>query len=161
MPQNQSDIYFFQDALAELYPFTETELGFYKGVLDFKSVSANKKISWSYELIKEFEELWDWNILNSNKAVFEKVTLGLLFPDKVDLPECDCCRMEEFCEDVFCWQNAERLSYQSNLFYADADTYVKIAILCDIEFITEEILFDIYMNEDKSDLESFMNASFS
>ena len=151
---------FYQECIAELYPFSESDLSFFKDVIDFKILSSNKKMKWSYELIEEYKDLWDWKSLDSNKAVFEKVTLGLLFPDKVDLPKCDCYRTEDFCEDSSCPINAKRLIYHSWLYDENVDIYIRLAILCDTGLLNQEMIFELYRNEDAGLIEELIKSSF-
>lgn len=151
---------YIQECVAELYAFTEVELSFYREELNFKYVSANRKIDWSYNLIREFEQKWDWGILDSNRAVFDKVTLGLLFPDKVELPICGCYRKDEFCEDAQCGVNSGRLQQSSNLLLKDKSTYYKIDILCGTTLIDEELLLELYKNDSKV-IEGMIDSFFA
>jgi hypothetical protein len=151
---------FYKQCLTELYPFNETDLGFFKDKLNFRYVSANRKIDWQYELIKEFEGYWDWSILNCNKTVFEKVTLGLLFPDKVDLPICDCYRMEDFCEDSMCYVNLRRFETCSNLYNQDSNTYGRIAILCGTGLVTRSLLIEVLVKNETFALENLLKTYF-
>jgi len=80
------------------YPFKLNEIETFKECLDFKLLSENTSINWSYDIIKQFEESWDWHILKSNIKVYSKITLGLLFPNNVDLRKCDCEEQLDFCE---------------------------------------------------------------
>jgi hypothetical protein len=150
----------YAKCLQELYPFNESELRSLKEVLDFKHVSANRNIDWDCKLIKEFKNLWDWDTLNSNKAVFDKITLGLLFPDKVDLPQCDCYRIEEFCEYANCLINLKRLSASSELYQYHSYIYVRIGILCETGLISRDTLIETLVNNDSQKIERLIENVF-
>ncbi|NYJ26629.1 hypothetical protein [Allomuricauda sp. ARW1Y1] len=150
----------YQLCLAEVYPFNEIELDFFKDKLDFKYVSANRYINWSYDLIKEYEPLWDWDVLDSNSSVFDKVTLGLLFPERVALPQCTCFRMEDFCEYAECLVNIKRLSFNSSLYQQYGDIYIKLDMLCGTRLIDQEMLVEVLVNNQASTIEQLIAATF-
>ena len=156
-----SKLLFYQNCIAEQYPFTEEELDFYKEKLNFSYVSANRNIAWSYEYIKKFEIYWNWEILDSNKAVFDKVTLGLLFPDKAELPSCTCFRQNDFCEKYECWVNAERLRYDSDLPTENNKWYIEMCIICSSGILDERLLFDVFMNKEVERLEKVISTVIS
>lgn len=61
------------------YPFDIDLLEEWEAILDWKSVSSNKHIKWSVELIKKFSDKWDWfnlwinfSILCWNAELLEK-----------------------------------------------------------------------------------------
>jgi len=155
------EVVFAQECIAELYPFTDIELAFFKNELNFKYVSSNQKITWTHDILKEFEEEWDLELINKNRAIFSKVTLGLLFPNKIALPVCNCSRREDFCEDAKCSINSVRLQHTSNLREKNSTTYFNIAILCDTGLIEESVLFDLFKNESITNLQKLINSSFS
>ncbi|WP_282112334.1 hypothetical protein [Maribacter stanieri] len=154
------EVVFAQECIAELYPFTEAELAFFKKELNFKYISANQKITWTHNLLKEFKEEWDYELINMNKAIFSIVTLGLLFPTKIELPECNCFRQDDFCENAQCRINARRLQYTSNLRIKNSTTYFSIAILSDTGLIKEDLLFDLFKNESIISLQKLIYSSF-
>lgn len=80
------------------YPFTLDELKSYKNNINFKILSENENIKWDYYIINEFEDMWEWQSLEKNLSINSRVTLGLLFPKRVDLVECDCYIPKEFCD---------------------------------------------------------------
>ncbi|WP_438710738.1 hypothetical protein ACSTS3_18660 [Aquimarina muelleri] len=80
------------------YPFTLNEIESFKNQIDFNLLSENTSVNWSYDIIKRFESSWNWNSLENNISVHSKVTLGLLFPEKVDVRNCDCEEQLDFCE---------------------------------------------------------------
>jgi len=80
------------------YSFTIEEIKKYEKIIDFYFLSQNENIKWDYHIVKKFEDLWYWSKLKENIGLFERVTLGLLFPDKAELKSCDCFRKENFCE---------------------------------------------------------------
>jgi len=84
------------------YPFSIEEIEKYEDIIDFSVLSENTNIKWDYHIIKKFEEQLYWSVLKQNIAVFERVTLGLLFPDKVELKPCNCFKKEDVCD---CWRD--------------------------------------------------------
>ena len=84
--------------LCSNYSFTIEQLEKYKALLDWKEVSTNKVMDWNYELLKQFEHYLDWKVLEKNAKVNKAVTLGLLFPNKVKPPKCQCSFDYEICE---------------------------------------------------------------
>lgn len=94
--------------ISEIYPFSEDEICTYREKVDFQYLSKNENIKWSYELIKTFENLWDWKSLDQNRAVFNKLTLGLLFPERIKLIDCDCFFQMNFCERDNCFHNVKK-----------------------------------------------------
>lgn len=91
--------------ISEIYPFSEEEIYTYRERIDFEFLSKNKNVRWSYEIIKRFENLWHWQSLEQNQSVFSRLTLGLLFPDRIKLRECDCFFQMNFCERFNCVHN--------------------------------------------------------
>lgn len=137
------------------FNFSRTQLNQYKNVLDWKEVSSNQIIDWTYHMIKEFENHIDWNVLQMNKRVTEKMTLGLLFPNRVELPKCHCSFEYDFCEcEEINWHNGnwergiEINTYKST--DLDFTIFMIINNLSD-EFL-EEILIGNYI--DRSFLEN-------
>lgn len=95
------------------YPFTIDELERYKGNLKFGLISKNENVQWDYHVLKEFESLWNWNLIGENRGVNSKITLGLLFPERFELMGCDCFRLMDFCE---CYKQEPRnLKYEHSL----------------------------------------------
>ena len=90
------------------YAFNKRQLELYKEVLDWSQVSSNQVIDWNYDIIKEFENYLDWEFLKKNRKVNEVMTLGLLFPNRVELPKCHCSFQYDFCEcDKRNWHNGD------------------------------------------------------
>lgn len=137
------EIVIIQDYVAELYPFTAGELDFFKEDLNFTYVSLNRKIDWNYALIKEFEEFWDWKVLDTNQIVFDRITLGLLFPNRIELRKCNCWRKDDLCEDAKCQVNMNRLK---RVFRYDK-IYLRLITICEIGLLDDEILFELYKND--------------
>lgn len=90
---------FITNSLCKNFPFLTEQIYYFKDSLNFKYLAQNEQIDWSYQLITDFKERWDWYSLDNNKAVYEIITLGLHFPDKIKLKECDCYLQQEFCEE--------------------------------------------------------------
>lgn len=144
--------YIIKSCLAEIYPFTMEDLEDLENHIDFDPVSNNLNTNWSYELIKRFENKWCWEKLQSNKALFEKVTLGLLFPEKVKLPECTCWRMWDFCDNRNCAINYDRLSEAKTLFDIWPTPYARINFLVECSFIDKELMRKCFKAEDVTEL---------
>ena len=87
-----------KDRIYTDFNFSSSQLNQYKNVLDWKGISSNQIIHWTYQMVKEFEGYLDWDILQKNKRVTDKMTLGLLFPNRVELPKCHCSFEYDFCE---------------------------------------------------------------
>jgi hypothetical protein len=137
------------------FNFSSSQLNQYKNVLDWKGVSSNQIIDWNYEMVKEFESYIDWETLQNNKRVTKRMTLGLLFPNRVELPKCHCSFEYDFCEcEEANWYNGnwergiEIITYKST----DLD-FVIFAIINNLsdEFL-EEILIGNFI--DRSFLEN-------
>lgn len=93
---------FLKDSIVELYPFTDDDIAFYNDKLDFKILSYNSKIKWTYPLLERYKDKWDWNSIEQNDLISKNFNLALLFPDKVTcgLSKCDCFRNLDFCENL-------------------------------------------------------------
>ncbi|TBW26972.1 hypothetical protein [Gramella sp. KN1008] len=94
--------------ISEIYPYSEKEINTYREKIDFEYLSKNINLKWSYELVKRFEDLWDWKSLDQNQAVFSKLSLGLLFPGRISLSNCTCFRQMDFCEGEKCSHNIKK-----------------------------------------------------
>lgn len=94
--------------LCACYQFNPDQLNKYKELLDWREISANTSIKWNYKMVKEFEFYLHWETLKVNKKVNQVMTLGLLFPDRVELPKCHCSFQYDFCEcDNRNWHNGD------------------------------------------------------
>lgn len=141
--------------ISEVYPFTFEELSAYQNQLDFEWVSRNEKIKWSVPIIQEFYEKWAWEGLEQNVQVFNTLTLGLFFPDKVELPPCKCSRREDFCEDKNCLVNLNKFAFTKSLRSVYPDIYLKILMMCDSGFIDHEMVSDFYNTQNPDTLIHF------
>ena len=95
------------------YPFTFDELKRYKNNINFKILSENENIKWDYYIINEFEDIWEWYYIERNLSINSRVTLGLLFPERFDLVNCDCPNPKDFCD---CYRQQPRnLKYERSL----------------------------------------------
>jgi len=89
------------------------ELRRYRDHVNFKILSENENVQWSYDMINEFEELWEWKSIEKNLSINSKVTLGLLFPERVGLIVCDCMDKKDFCD---CYKQRPRnFKYENSL----------------------------------------------
>ncbi|WP_373060176.1 hypothetical protein [Zunongwangia sp. H14] len=136
--------------ISEIYPFSLKEISEYQEKIDFEYLSKNKNVDWSYEIINEFKDRWNWNSLDQNRKVFRKLTLSLLFPGMTEVPECTCFRLEEFCENENCLVNAEKFSSASSIYNIYPQQFVRILMLIDSDFIDAEIIKDFYENQDSN-----------
>lgn len=144
--------YIIISCLAEVYPFTIEDLEDLENHIDFDLISNNLEMNWSYELIKRFENKWSWEKLQRNRTVFKKVTLGLLFPDKAEIPECNCFRMWDFCDNSNCKINYDRFSEAKSLFDIWPTPYARIKFLVECTFIDEELMRKCFKAEDVTEL---------
>jgi hypothetical protein len=112
--------------ISEIYPFTKEEIVTYKDKIDFKSLSTNINIKWSYDLIRMFEDKWDWVSLDQNRSVFKRLTLGLLFPERISLIDCNCLYHLNFCENYYCTNNLKKFTNSASLFDEFPFVYIKI-----------------------------------
>lgn len=72
MQEKIKQIYKLQSPVKDFslyYPFDIDLLEEWEAILDWKSVSSNKHIKWSVELIKKFSDKWDWGMLWLNMSV--------------------------------------------------------------------------------------------
>ncbi|MCM8569535.1 hypothetical protein NE848_09095 [Gramella jeungdoensis] len=141
--------------VSEIYPFTIEELKAYQDQLDFRWVSRNKNIHWSVPVLREFYTKWDWEGLEENLSVFKSLTIGLFFPDKVELPLCSCSRREDFCEDLYCSINANKLAFAKSLESTYPDLYIKIMMMCDSGFIDKEMIKAFYRTQNPDSILQF------
>ena len=142
-------IHFFKDCLNELYGFSHDDIDFYKDELDFKILSYNKSIKWDYQLLNKHKELWDWNHIENNSSVKERLNLPLFFPDNVSyqLTKCNCFRNHEFCEDLkYCYPNKQGTIVTSiRKEIVDIETYQLIEKLINNNLIDESIVLKVML----------------
>lgn len=82
------------------FPFKKEEIDELKDTVDWGLLSNNESIKWDYHLVKEYEQIWDWDALQNNRSVFRKLSLHLLFTDKVESIVCDCDRKLDNCDCI-------------------------------------------------------------
>lgn len=145
--------------ISEIYPFSANELETYVYKLNFLHLSRNRNIKWSYDLIKQFEDLWDWDSLKENKSVFDKLTLGLVFPHKIKLLDCNCAYKLDFCEREDCYKNIENFLNASSLMDENAELFSKVSMMCETTLIDEELLKDIYSSDNPETILSLNSDS--
>lgn len=141
--------------LSEIYPFTIDTLKDLEDQLDFESLSRNKNIKWSVELVSEFYNQWSWSSLEENRAVFDNLTLGLFFPEKVEVPTCDCHRRLEFCDYASCKVNYNKFHFARTLLSKYPDDFMTLSMMCDSGFIDTEMLKEYYATKDPEKLSRF------
>ncbi len=147
--------------ISEIYPFTEKEVETYVNNLNFNHLSRNRNIKWSYNLIKQFEDLWDWDSLKENKSVFDKLTLGLVFPHKIKLMVCDCAYKLDFCEREDCIKNLDNFLNANSLMDEDAELFSKVSMMCETTLIDEELLKNIYSSDNPEAILAFNSDSYN
>lgn len=149
---NQISFEILNKLISEIYPFTLYQLKLFKNDLNFECLSKNKNISWNFKLIKEFEECWDWESLEQNTAVFNKLTLGLLFPEKASLPECNCFLQMDFCENEGCSVNLKKFRYATTMQDMYPHHFIELFMMCDSGFIEESMVKKFYETKNPEDL---------
>ncbi|MBI9040264.1 hypothetical protein [Lutibacter sp.] len=82
------------------YPFKKEEIIELNEDVNWKLLSNNESVKWDYHLIKEYESFWDWDALKDNKGVFKRVSLHLLFTDRVEPIKCNCEMQLDNCDCV-------------------------------------------------------------
>jgi len=82
------------------YPFKKEEIIELNAIVNWNLLSSNESVKWDYYLIKEYESFWDWDALKDNLGLFKKVSLHLLFTDRVEPIICNCDRKLDNCDCV-------------------------------------------------------------
>jgi len=141
-----------KDKIYISFNFSSNQLNKFKTILDWKQISANQVMDWNYHVIKEFEYYWDWEILQQNRAVNNRLTLGLLFPDRVELPTCNCSFKYDFCEcENANWYNGnwEKGYLNSDRFnYKPMPSATETLINAMVYNLSEELLENILKEND-------------
>lgn len=141
--------------ISEIYPFTEEEISTYRGRIDFQYLSKNKNIQWSFGLLKRFEELWDWKALEANRAVFKRLSLGLLFPDKAKVLPCNCFRHMDFCEMEECFQNWNKFNEATSLKDDFPEMFFKMQMFLESGAVDSEMIKSYYNSNDPGEVIKF------
>src|SRR5690606_32042485 len=94
-----------------------------------------------------------------NKSVFDKVTLGLVFPHKIKLLDCDCGYKLDFCERDDCIKNLDNFLNAASLMDEDADLFSKVSMMCETTLIDSELLKDIYISDNPETILSLNSDS--
>ncbi len=90
------------------YPFELKDMIDFENNLDFNILSKNHQIHWSIEILKHFEDKWDWIAIQSNPFVYSYCNIGLFFSEYVKQKpvKCKCDLKLEFCnKDQLCFPN--------------------------------------------------------
>jgi hypothetical protein len=82
------------------YPFKKEEIIELNKDVNWNLLSNNESVKWDYYLIKDYETFWDWDALQDNIGVFKRVSLHLLFTDRVEPIKCNCERQLDNCDCV-------------------------------------------------------------
>ena len=147
-------IQFIKECLMELYPFTPVDIEFYENKLDFKILSYNRNLEWSYQLLDKYREKWNWNLIESNNIITEQINLPLLFPDRVSykLPKCTCHRKLDFCDkiDIFCYPIIDKpLPIEPRKEILNVSVYKLIDYSIDFGIVDDVLLYSIFfLNSD-------------
>lgn len=138
--------------ISEIYPFTTGTIKEFEDQLDFKCLSRNRNINWSVDLISEFYDHWCWESLDENRSVFDSLTLALFFPERVNLPTCDCYRSLEFCDYASCSINYNKFHFAKSLHNSFPDGFITISMMCDSGFIDLCMLKEFYTTKNTEKL---------
>lgn len=148
---------FIKECLMELFPFTPNDIEFYESKLDFKILSGNANLEWSYQLLYKYKEKWDWSLIENNYIITKQISLPLLFPDRVGyrMPKCNCNRKLDFCDeiDIYCSPTINKplplkMPHKEIL---NASVYKLIDNSIDFGVINGELLYSIF----------FLNSDFT
>lgn len=134
--------------ISEIYPFHLDFVQNFEDQIDFEWLSRNRNIKWSVNFISEFYGRWNWEALEENRSVFDNLTLGLFFPNKVDLPKCTCSRKESFCEYLECSVNYNKIRFSKSLYTERPDSYMQLDLMCNSGFIDEDMIKKFYKSQD-------------
>jgi len=134
--------------ISEIYPFSKEEINTYRERIDFKYLSRNKNVKWSYDLVKLFESSWEWSALDQNRAVFSRLTLGLLFPDRIELQECNCFFQMNFCERENCIHNLKKFLDSTSLYDDFPEIFIRMRMFLESGAIDAEMIKSYYNSED-------------
>lgn len=69
MQEKIKQLYKLQSPLKDFslhYPFNINQLEEWEDILDWQEVSSNKQVKWTDEVIRRFQDKWDWNNLLFN-----------------------------------------------------------------------------------------------
>lgn len=71
---NSNLIFYVKDILnwnlfSQYYEWSESEIENYKGLINWSELSRNININWSAELLRNYEDKWDWEQIGWNKSV--------------------------------------------------------------------------------------------
>lgn len=134
---------FITDSLCQLFPFKEIQLEKYKDKLNFYFLSQNEFINWDYHLINTFKDYWDWEVLDANKRVNEVITLGLHFPEKVQLKPCNCQYQMELCDES-CITFSKSYFTDLSLQNAEPRYYAALSHAIGLKIITSKHIRDYF-----------------
>lgn len=140
---------FVKDVIFELYPFTFNDFEDLENKLDFKVISKNQNIDWDLNLLKKYQENWDWKEIEDNPIICREVNLGLIFPGLVKMTKakCDCYKELPYCEkDKYCNSNYDRSKMRrKQLNILNADLYGYIKFLLEENFIENTVMSNILL----------------
>lgn len=147
---------FIKDCITELYPFSDVDIEFYEDKLDFKILSYNSRLNWSYQLLDKYKEKWNWNLIENNNVISEQMNLPLLFPKRVKykLPKCDCHRKLDFCDRIqpYCYQVVDNpITIEARKPILNVSAYRLLEFAIEEQVFDENMLFDVL----------FRNADFT
>lgn len=92
MQEKINELYRFNSPIQDFssyYPFQIDQLEDWEDILDWKAVSSNKQVRWSDEMIRRFQDKWDWSLLWLNTSIIcwdaelleefeDRITWGLI-----------------------------------------------------------------------------------
>jgi hypothetical protein len=138
--------------ISEIYPFSEEEISTYREKIDFQYLSKNVNIKWSFELVKRFEKMWDWESLDQNRAVFKRLTIGLLFPGRVNLFPCDCFFQMNFCERENCHHNFKKFLDASSLNDDFPEIFIRMRMALESGAVDAAMIKSYYNSENPEEV---------
>lgn len=138
--------------ISEIYPFSGDEIYTYRKRIDFQYLSKNKNVKWSFDIIKRFETLWDWSSLDKNRAVFSRLTLGLLFPERIKLRECGCYYNLNFCESEQCTHNFKKFLEATSLNDDFPEIFIRMRMMLESGAIDAEMIKSYYNSKDPDEV---------
>ncbi|MFK7000746.1 hypothetical protein [Flavobacterium oreochromis] len=160
----------FREVFYTYFPFTKVQIEMYQSDIDFDLLSRNEYLNWEEDLLIQFKDKWNWDILKCNPFVVAYYNLGVLFPEigLLTPAACVCDINQIFCtQSRICYTKYEKLNYPLELCADKHTEYVKwIKFVIDEknfinnfieDLIREEII--IQDSQDKCNLKFFMTRN--
>lgn len=110
--------YFALSMLSVYYPFTLAQLKKYSPILRWNSVSKNRNIAWSEDILCTFANYLNWYELSVNPNVFTNVALIETFSHRIDWKGDEACTLDTIANNAgvpWCEELIERHKSRINL----------------------------------------------